>query len=248
MGKIWSFLRRNKIIILVASAPILINYLLFTWRAPGLVGESSDWFVFLGSYLGFIGAISIALAQFKKEKESELEKQKINKRGYIVAQEINAGVPLQIIDPNKGARVIKTQNYNKFINALKSNNNPRSLNNYRYMRINLHGCDLILGCEVIAEFTVENLSGEKYKEELKSFVGLIEKGAEVYLPIFPFNDETGIEYSINSLKFTYTTIENESLILVKDYEKNKETLSIKLNGKETKIYKTDYKPVEWHYL
>lgn len=67
----------KNIIILYASlllVPVIINYGLLSWTAPGVSMEANPWLGFLGSFLGLIGAISIALLNNHNQKKVIMRK------------------------------------------------------------------------------------------------------------------------------------------------------------------------------
>jgi len=86
--------RRNKWIALGSLAlviifPILLNYLIFSWRAPGVNG---DWMDFLGSYLGaIIGVVVVyltAIMQLQAQSKESKENRMFQVRPYLRAETI----------------------------------------------------------------------------------------------------------------------------------------------------------------
>ncbi|WP_366294386.1 hypothetical protein [Paenibacillus sp. AN1007] len=74
---------------LVVVFPILLNYLVFSWRAPGVNG---DWMDFLGSYLGaIIGVIVVyttVLMQLNAQNKVSNEERTFQVRPYLRAETI----------------------------------------------------------------------------------------------------------------------------------------------------------------
>ncbi|MGG6449337.1 hypothetical protein [Pseudobacillus badius] len=79
------------VLLLIFFFPLLVNYLFFTWRLPGIVGETSDWFVmfstFYGAILGGIisGIITIVgvFLTINYYREKDFENDLINKIDHL---------------------------------------------------------------------------------------------------------------------------------------------------------------------
>ncbi|MED1795003.1 hypothetical protein P4V54_20215 [Brevibacillus nitrificans] len=72
---------RKKYVFLVIGAitvPIAINYVLFSWRAPGVVGDSNSWLGFLANYSGGIlgGIIAYIVAKIQIDAQKIADKKK----------------------------------------------------------------------------------------------------------------------------------------------------------------------------
>lgn len=67
-------MNRNKIllILLVISVPVLINYLLMTWKAPGVVGDANSWLGFFANYSGGIigGIVALYVARYQLQQQT----------------------------------------------------------------------------------------------------------------------------------------------------------------------------------
>lgn len=73
--------------LLIIALPVVLNYLIFSWRAPGVNG---DWMGFLGSYLGaIIGVIVVyitARMQLNSQKVENRENKVFQVRPYLRAE------------------------------------------------------------------------------------------------------------------------------------------------------------------
>lgn len=249
MNKLWMFIKQYKFPILVAATPIIVNYFLFTWRAPGLVGNSSDWFTFLGSYLGFIGAVYIALFQMKKQEKLANQEKLSKARGYILFQDYTAPLRLIGLKSSRNARIILTSKYKELLKDYR--NRESEFPRLKYIKIVLHGCELIYNS--VLEYTVSLKALDGNILETRSFsinIGPLEKGVEPYVPLIADYDASLLldnELQIDKLVFNYTTVEGEDLKYVRDYETEKETLIKIVNNEIIQIYSVDCKPVEWMY-
>lgn len=82
MGKRKGFLTWKEffiVIICFVFTPVILNYVLFTWRAPLVYGDGDTWLGFWGNYSGaFVGALValwIANRQINDSRDLELEKE-----------------------------------------------------------------------------------------------------------------------------------------------------------------------------
>ncbi|MDA2738032.1 hypothetical protein PDQ75_23020 [Bacillus cereus group sp. Bc015] len=61
MGKRKGFLTWKEFLIVIICfvlTPVILNYVLFTWRAPRVYGDGDTWLGFWGNYSGaFVGAL-----------------------------------------------------------------------------------------------------------------------------------------------------------------------------------------------
>ncbi|MFL1998516.1 hypothetical protein VYF65_004316 [Lysinibacillus irui] len=80
MDKIIKNVKKNKwvyILLTIPAVPILINFLLLTWRFPGVKGNHDDWLGFLSNYsggiIGGIVAFVVANHQVKKQMEEQIK-------------------------------------------------------------------------------------------------------------------------------------------------------------------------------
>jgi len=241
--KIWSFLIRNKIPIIVALAPIIINYLLFTWRAPGVVGKLSDWFTFLGSYLGLIGAVYIALFQMKVQKQNEIQREVINNRSYVLLQEFGATLMLVGANTHENSRIIKTKGFEHLLRSTHKEHYKST--KVGYIKISHHGgSEVIYNCEVTIKFNYEH-EGQIKNEDMNFNIGAIEKGTEVFIPLFPYGYKRG-KIETKYVSFEYSTLVGERLYLVMDFVSKKERLeSLSINSEPEKIYEIEMKETGW---
>lgn len=74
------------------SVPIALNYLLFSWSAPGVVGDSNSWLGFLANYsggiLGGIVAYIVAKIQIDAQKIADKKKEYLGQLPTLVKVQI----------------------------------------------------------------------------------------------------------------------------------------------------------------
>ncbi|PGA99652.1 hypothetical protein [Bacillus toyonensis] len=82
MGKRKGFLTWKEFLIVIICfvlTPVILNYVLFTWRAPRVYGDGDTWLGFWGNYSGaFVGALValwIANRQVNDSRDLEIEKE-----------------------------------------------------------------------------------------------------------------------------------------------------------------------------
>ncbi|MBU5673230.1 hypothetical protein [Paenibacillus brevis] len=90
----WDWFKRNKRLVLGSMAlviifPIILNYFIFSWRAPGVNG---DWMDFLGGYLGaIIGVVVVyttVVMQLNAQSKESRENKMFQIRPYLRAETI----------------------------------------------------------------------------------------------------------------------------------------------------------------
>ncbi|WP_419878003.1 hypothetical protein [Brevibacillus centrosporus] len=73
-------IRRNYVLLVIGaiSVPIALNYLLFSWSAPGVVGDSNSWLGFLANYSGGIlgGIVAYIVAKIQIDAQKIADKKK----------------------------------------------------------------------------------------------------------------------------------------------------------------------------
>ncbi|MGO4348139.1 hypothetical protein AB4Z45_21845 [Paenibacillus sp. MCAF9] len=69
----------TSMIILVLLVPLFLNYILFSWKMPGLSGNLSDWMGFLSNYSGGIIGGVVALIITRVQINSQKEENRINR-------------------------------------------------------------------------------------------------------------------------------------------------------------------------
>ncbi|GIO03003.1 hypothetical protein J5TS2_36710 [Brevibacillus halotolerans] len=222
--------------------PAIINYGVLTWRAPGVVGDTSQWLSFLGSYLGLIGAIVIAVYTIQKQKEQTERKEIEDNRSYIVVHDFNAPLKLKNVITNENSRIVETEGYKDLKDRVSSSENvPVS-----YLKISQFGNpELIINCQIHIDCRVD-VSFEKY--EINVNLGSFEKGAEIFIPLLPPGLKMGQEVLLDKAVIEYTTLKQERLQLIHDPLNKKETLNLISNNRIDKVlYEFEMNQVEWTY-
>ncbi|MFK4171028.1 hypothetical protein ACI2LM_32820 [Paenibacillus lautus] len=248
---IWRMIKKNwrKIITaitVVSGIPIGINYLLLSWRAPGLKGEVGDWLGFFANFLGLIGAVLIALYQLNKQKLNEQEKDVENNRSYVDIQDFNATLMLKGVITHENSRIIKTDGYNELLRRF----NTKDYGKVRagYLKIAHYGNpELIFDCSISLDISFTKKK-ELVNENLKVNIGVIEKNVEIFIPLTPEGSDSGQEIDLQTVTLNYSTIKGEKLQIYRDYINRKETLYSLTNDSEKKIvFKYDMKQIGWVY-
>lgn len=67
-------------ILLVFLVPILLNYILFSWKMPGLSGDLNNWMGFLSNYSGGIIGGFVALIITRVQIQAQKEESRINRK------------------------------------------------------------------------------------------------------------------------------------------------------------------------
>lgn len=222
--------------------PAIINYGVLTWRAPGVVGDTSHWLSFLGSYLGLIGAIVIAVYTIQKQKEQTERKEIEDNRSYIVVHDFSAPLKLKNVITNENSRIIETEGHKDLENRVSLSENVI----VSYLKISQFGNpELIINCQIHIDCRVD-VSFEKY--EINVNLGSFEKGAEIFIPLLPPGHERGEEILLDEVVIEYTTLKQERLQLIHDQLNKKETLNLIRNSRVEKVlYEFELNQVKWTY-
>lgn len=91
--------------------PLIVNYGLLSWSAPGLNAEPNPWLAFLGSYLGVLGAVSIAVFNNIAQRDKDKKAGNKNFRNFVVMTEFQASLRLENVIMNEHSRLIETSAY-----------------------------------------------------------------------------------------------------------------------------------------
>ncbi|MFE4352450.1 hypothetical protein [Peribacillus butanolivorans] len=228
--------------LLAASIPVAFNYVLLSWKAPGLEGETSDWFSFFGNYLGFIGAVSIALFQMRKQNKRDFEQDLESKRSFIVVNDFNGRLKLENLKTHEDSRIIYTPGYK---DILKRTGKGYNTVDTTYLKLSHFGnSPIILDCKIFVDS--KNESGEAF--QLNENIGVIEQGIEVFVPIVPPNAKIDELLTVDVIKIEYKTLMNETMRYVIDHLTNKEYYCVvNVKGNEDKIYEQEITSASWTY-
>lgn len=122
MNKLINNIKKYKwvyILLAIPAVPILINFLLLTWRFPGVKGNYDDWLGFLSNYsggiIGGIVAFVVANHQVKKQMEEQIKNEEEIKYINQLPSLINLVFELEemktsIINARKMRRVLQENN------------------------------------------------------------------------------------------------------------------------------------------
>ncbi|WP_148499982.1 hypothetical protein [Paenibacillus ihumii] len=233
-------------IILLLAAPILINYGLLSWRAPGVQGTSEAWIGFFANFLGLIGAVFIAFYQFRKQKEKEDEQDRVNNRSFVVIHDFNATLMLVGVVTNENSRIILTPWYEILRKTVKKE--KYGTTKIPYLKVSHFGNPpIITDCSIKAR--IRYIEKNDYKiDELDISIGVIERDVEVFIPFTPLEADPGTKIFIEEVTFDYSTLKGERLRITRDFEKNTERLEV-LHGKIKGeiIYEHKMKSANWVY-
>ncbi|MEY9980382.1 hypothetical protein [Lysinibacillus sp. RC79] len=222
--------------------PIIINYGLLSWRAPGVVGDTSAWLGFLGSYLGFIGAVSIALFQNRKQKERDNQQDLENKRSYVVVNDMIAHLKLKKIKTHENSRIIETPAYLDILDEVGSNYGDYTTT---YLNISQYGnSPVIMNCKIDVEYS----GNDNIQKKLEANIGVLEQGVEVFIPIVPTGAQLGELVEINTIKVNYLTLSGEKMKWeIRHLEDIEYYAYFNKDGKETELFRTPINNATWTY-
>ncbi|MNW41194.1 hypothetical protein D3C74_183240 [compost metagenome] len=233
-------------IILFLVTPIIINYGLLSWRAPGVNGEVGDWLGFFANFLGVIGAVLIAIYQFIKQRESEQKQDIENNRSYVDIQDFSATLMLIGVNTHVNSRVIKTDGYDELLKSFP----PKHYGRIRvgYLKIAHYGIpELIFDCRISLDLSYDR-NGIQVKETLDVNIGVIEKGVEIFIPLTLKKMDEGKEIELDTVVLNYSTLKGERLQVYRDYISKKEILySLIDDSKKQVIFEYDMKQIGWSY-
>lgn len=239
-------MKKNLILLygLLLLVPVIINYGLLTWTAPGVSVYPNPWLGFLGSYLGIIGAISIALMNNNNQKKRDEEQDKKNHRSYISLQDFLGPLGLNTIKTNENSRLILTEGYNDLKNEVSKDQYIET--KLIYFKISQFGdSKVILNCKIAISY--EEYNGTQPLDTIVN-TGVLEQGIELFVPALPINSKLGEKINLKKVIVEYSTLRNEKMRLVHNYEISKEYQSVlDINGKEHKLFEFDIVGASWTY-
>lgn len=236
--------RKYSIYVVLLLVPVIINYVILSWRAPGVNGDANAWLGFFSSYIGLIGAVSIAVYQINKQKQREDQNDREANRSYVLLQDFSAPVKLINVRTHENSRLIETEGYKELLEYV-----PKDQYEYTstaYLKISQYG-----NPEVISDCKIYTIVGQEDGPDINIDVnlGIIEKGIEVFIPLVPPGVSRGSRYlRLSKVTIEYSTIRNERLNLVHDLIEQKDTLKlIESNGDEQVLYEYGLLGVKWIY-
>lgn len=227
-------------VIILVVLPIIVNILVTT---PGPVETDNDWIGFFGSYFGSIlgGLIAfyVAWIQIEAHRKSESKKELESNRAYIIVQEFSADIRLKNITSNENSRLI----LNDYYEEIKEQFNKEISVTY-YKIIIVGNAEAILDCDVYIKISNYNNPNETY--EISSYIGIIAKGEEIFVPIANIKYQ---EVHINFIRIRYKTLKGEKIEYVIDYDKRKENYFIieKNNQRKALFEDIELKVSNWEY-
>ncbi|KMY32389.1 hypothetical protein ACZ11_09680 [Lysinibacillus xylanilyticus] len=237
----------KNIIILYASlllVPVIINYGLLSWSAPGVSMEANPWLGFLGSFLGLIGAISIALLNNHNQKKSDYEKEMKNNRSFIVLNDFQGPIGLKNVKTHENSRLIRTVGYEELLKIVPKDDYVYTSTSY--MKISHYGnSDVILDCNIC--ISSEDNEGSQLPDIVVN-TGVLEKQIELFIPIAQPSIGMGNIINLNKVVVEYSTLMNERLEYIMDFGNLKECHYVINDKKEKEIlFEFDVKGSKWTY-
>jgi hypothetical protein len=217
-----------------------------TWSAPYVAGDDKTWIGFFGNYLGLLGAIAIAFFTFNKQKEKDELQDRKNNRSYIVLHDFNAPVKLKNVITNENSRIIITIGYRDLLNLIPKD--KYEITNTAFLKLSHFGNpELIFDCHILINIHHEREKEKKYEIDIN--IGVIEKGIEIFIPLVPPEIQENEPIILDKVTIEYSTIKNERLVLVRDYNENeKEVLKVKgEDGVDEVLYEYDLIGSRWIY-
>jgi len=226
------------VVIVIVIAPIILHYSLFTWSAHGVNG---DWLSFFGNYLGLIGAFTVAIMQFSKQKQREDQRDRETNRSYIVAHYFTGPLNLKGIKTHENSRIISTPLYEKRLELNKLKSNASNFNCLFYKFSHYGSLDIILNCNFIIEIKTNDLDKTHV---IEGYVGIVEKGIEIYIPIIVESESIFIQ----SIKVEYNTLKGERILYSYDATTMIESHAIVCKDKPNRVITRDSTiSSDWYY-
>ncbi|MBO2943568.1 hypothetical protein JJQ72_06200 [Paenibacillus sp. F411] len=228
----------------VLIIPIAINYGLLSWRGPGVHGSTGEWLGFFANFLGVLGAVLIALFQFRKQRELDEQREIENNRSYVDIQEFRATMMLVGVKTHENSRIISTNEFEKLKNKLHT----EEYKSYQvpYLKISHYGiAPVITDCHIQLKVSFVMNDSEQI-ETYDFFVGAMEKDIELFIPLIPPGGKANGTTAVKEyVKFDYVSLRGEQLTLIVDYKSNTEVLYTNRDSKQDLIYKSALKSVNW---
>ncbi|MDY8026080.1 hypothetical protein [Paenibacillus polymyxa] len=241
------------LVLLIVGLPIILNYGLFSWSAPGLNVDENAWLGFFANYVGLISAVCIALYQQynqrKKDKEDEHtqklkedEQDRKSNRSFLVLHDFYANIKLNNVKTHKNSRVIETDGYKWLIDHLKPVVNVDDAST-SFIKLSHYGNpEVILDCKVNIE--VKSLKG---LTKINVDIGVFEKGIEIFIPIVTRDAEFGETVDLMLVKVTYCTLRNEKIEYTHDLSQKKDICKVLHEGYEETLYEFQLDESSWTY-
>jgi hypothetical protein len=215
--------------------PIFINYGLLSWSAPGVNTETNPWLTFLGSYLGFMGAISIAILNINKQQRRNEQTDKESRRSYVVVNDFHAPITLHNVKTHENSRLIETENYLAFLSNHTNNQNNINIS---FIKISHYGnSEVILDCHINVNYRLERTQAS---HNVDVNIGIVEKGIEVYIPLIMPEIEIEEFIQVDLITIEYKTLMNEKLRYEINHLSNTEYFyTISEDGMPIPLYELD---------
>lgn len=235
------------------GVPIVLNYALLSWRAPGLNADENAWLGFFANYVGLISAVCIALYQQynqrKKDKEvehrqrlKEEEQERKTNRSYLVLHDFRSNPRLNNIATPENSRLIETKGYQWLIEKLKTDGGLDQFTT-SFIKLSHYGNpEVIFNCKV--EIKMQYSKG---KGDFKVDIGVFEKGIEVFIPVVPIGTIKREEIEISEVKVTYTTIKDETMEYVHDLIKRKDSCRVFYGNHDELLFEFQLDSSSWIY-
>lgn len=231
--------QKLKTMIAVILVPIIINYGIMSWRAPGVY--NGDWLAFFANYcgalIGVFGAYFIAQKQMKTQWKQVQEQRKldeeqfyINNRSYIYYQEMH-GMPVKLkgVKANNDIRIIMTEDYKQWTDKMSEEKLSRTTVSF-YKLCHRGSPEIIFDCKV--RITLKNPIANNSPIELTTNIGAMDKNEEIYIPLYSLQlDEVYTNSGTKhmnlcieplEMEVKYRTVVNEEIIFKYDVINQKE--------------------------
>ncbi|MGM1044821.1 MAG: hypothetical protein ACQEXX_01605 [Bacillota bacterium] len=241
------------LVLLIVGLPIILNYALFSWSAPGLNADENAWLGFFANYVGLISAVCIALYQQhnqrKKDKEEEHnqklkedEQDRKSNRSFLVLHDFYANIKLINVKTHENSRIIETDGYKWLVNHLKTVVNVDDVST-PFIKLSHYGNpEVILDCKVNIE--VESSRG---LSRINVDIGVFEKGIEIFIPIVPRDADFGETIDLMQVKVTYCTLRNEKIEYTHDLPQKKDICKVLHDDYEELLYEFKLDESSWTY-
>lgn len=234
--------------------PVILNYGLLSWTAPGVNLSPNPWLSFLGSYLGFMGAVSIAIAnnKYQRDKDKKDEKKQKDKdkkaelksfRSFVVMKEFYADLKLKNVKTHENSRIILTKSYEEMLKLYKDENIKTT-----FLKLSQYGnSPVIMNCKMLIKFKVQNNDDDR-EHKLEMNIGVIESGIEVFCPLTFEGVKAGDKIEVNYIEIKYTTLMNEQMRYEIDHIQNDESYVVMNDkGEPEELFKQKITSAKWSY-
>lgn len=236
-----TLIRIGYLLTIILAIPVILNYTIFSWGAKGVQGNLSDWFSFLGNYLGLIGAVSIALLQMRRQKDRDIEQDIESKRSYVVAHNFEANLKLDRVKTHQDSRILETEAYKKLLHRHPLTNDVKT----SFLRLVQYGnSPVILDCKI----SVDTKYADNTVHKLRENIGVMEHGVEFFVPVVPPHAKLNEDISVELIVIEYKTLINEALKFVINHETNKEYYcSVDKDGIEHTLFEQEISKSSWTF-